>query len=979
MTTETFVFRDKYATYEELEKDKRIYDFMSYRQRLISNDKSIKLYGDDNLSRYNDMKYDFLKQMNPRSIFFDDSIYIGTMVSEAGSDPGFSISDLTDNWEDKIARAIEAENSGLIMAIIIDTAIEEYTLDTLALLTEKYTSFTMLNENLRNLSNQTALDIFGLDNYNLYTTIKNYVLTKFDTAAAISPDEITSYRMAVNVESSNPLDSLLRRLDIKKELEGDKLSLYESIAFNGIRNSLVKPKEDIAPEFVPFFTPDEMEDFGVNSGEVNLYSPEPDNDMVGDIPIAEWFEKYRQTNGYMENSKDWYLTLQKLYSDYDSLKEAAAGEEEYINEGYVLNKSNLYVNFDKFERGEINYCFVTGLSGSGKSTLSKKLASKYNGTVIGLDWFYMIPNTRDYNIMAEKCEPLYDFFMARRPLYFEVQEGRIKGRAYIELLQEFIEYTIHWCGMRRDKKFFIEGIQVFGVVHPSIIKDDPIVFVNSSMLRSMIRSVRRSGVKITMDGDFGWWLNWCIDSEQNFTAFKKAIMKEETISPVDVLNSRKQSILELGWNPELDFNTDILRGAKIRNYEYLKEHLPIVVDLTRYYENYTEDTHSALYEANERLRDIVTSKLKPIYITLSYTGTNFGKLISKWTDSVYTHSSLSLDSTMKKLYTFSTWVKDKKINTGLTVESVDDYIRFNDGSKISVLAVFVTEDQHNKVKEALDYFIAHANETKYSFKNIFNIMINKSVDTGTQLKLVCSQFVDVILKMANINLVSKSSNLVTPKDFYIVDDPKVFKLYDGPAKDYNKMKIDKMIDDLRVKPDTTRLSTTNLENAVDVLYYADTIKKIKGVKLDDDVYKQVIDLLSADTVIKEARLGLNVNKDGDVELTKPKDINAEFFRSNRILKRYKANGNAEGIKYELAKLMYLDTITDKNKGKKEYMDAKARINNTIKTYLEFIAIKEPDFNMSEYYEKSEFYHGKITIGKNTVKSIAALGKALIRR
>jgi adenylylsulfate kinase-like enzyme len=48
----------------------------------------------------------------------------------------------------------------------------------------------------------------------------------------------------------------------------------------------------------------------------------------------------------------------------------------YLDESLLLNEKDIYYNKDKFDSGEINLCFITGLSGSGKSTMSREMAKQ---------------------------------------------------------------------------------------------------------------------------------------------------------------------------------------------------------------------------------------------------------------------------------------------------------------------------------------------------------------------------------------------------------------------------------------------------------------------------------------------------------------------------------------------------------------------------------------------------------------------------
>ena len=92
--------------------------------------------------------------------------------------------------------------------------------------------------------------------------------------------------------------------------------------------------------------------------------------------------------------------------------------------------------------------------------------------------------------------------------------------------------------------------------------------------------------------------------------------------------------------------------------------------------------------------------------------------------------------------------------------------------------------------------------------NILNILIGRARDTG--MSMVCSQFVSYILHKADIKLVDKPDNLVEPKDLSTIVNPRVYKLYEGAAKDYDKKKIDRIFRKLKTKALLIKESLLNL-------------------------------------------------------------------------------------------------------------------------------------------------------------------------
>ena len=65
-------------------------------------------------------------------------------------------------------------------------------------------------------------------------------------------------------------------------------------------------------------------------------------------------------------------------------------------------------------------------------------------------------------------------------------------------------------------------------------------------------------------------------------------------------------------------------------------------------------------------------------------------------------------------------------------------------------------------------------------------------------------------------------------------------------------------------------------------------------------------------VIIEAKLPIQFNKDGDALLTNTfVDFDAEYSSSHKLLLQYAKSKNLEGIKYELARLYYMNYILER--------------------------------------------------------------------
>jgi hypothetical protein len=92
------------------------------------------------------------------------------------------------------------------------------------------------------------------------------------------------------------------------------------------------------------------------------------------------------------------------------------------------------------------------------------------------------------------------------------------------------------------------------------------------------------------------------------------------------------------------------------------------------------------------------------------------------------------------------------------------------------------------------------------------------------------------------------------------------------------------------------------------------------------------------------------------------------------LESYRNANNIEGIKYELAKLWFInDSIEKKLKKRltndeyKELINQRAICLNVFKLNLEYVMQAEKGFNFSDYYNSTPFSDNSIKITANTIK------------
>lgn len=253
-------------------------------------------------------------------------------------------------------------------------------------------------------------------------------------------------------------------------------------------------------------------------------------------------------------------------------------------------------------------------------------------------------------------------------------------------------------------------------------------------------------------------------------------------------NAIKSEISMLGWNTEIPFNEEALE--RVRNSKHTM-HIFREVDA----EDYIKSIHSFNEATYEELKD----KIVPVYICLFSGKALHSRAIEWYTHTEWSHAAMSFDSSMKQMYTFNANnnVSADGKSAGFTIESIEKYWKIDPSIKFKVHALFVTAAQRDMMRDAVDWYIKHQDDTKYSMKTIINIFFKKASDFGNEFKnkteMVCSQFVYTILAIANLKLrVTKDASLVSPGDLDKSIDDRLFSMFIGGIGIYNSKKIDNM-------------------------------------------------------------------------------------------------------------------------------------------------------------------------------------------
>lgn len=278
------------------------------------------------------------------------------------------------------------------------------------------------------------------------------------------------------------------------------------------------------------------------------------------------------------------------------------------------------------------------------------------------------------------------------------------------------------------------------------------------------------------------WINTLNKLYLDYDEIKECGTEEELLA-------RKQSILDLGWNPEVPFTPENRVKASKRINDYIDHCVPRDVFI-----NMDDIVPDDLPDVVE---EAVSKKThKPVFIVLTKGKTPIiSTSIQKVTKSEYSHASISFDHSLKELYSYNF----RKENLGFVMEKLETI----KDVPITVWCFFAESEVVENMKKKVYDFKTH--DTHYDFRMLPRFIRKKDIKPDdNEYNQVCSTFVDTVLKAGNINLV-KDINMPSPADIY--DGIKtrsntIFKVYDGPAGQYNGSRVKKKIDYLLNK-DTT--------------------------------------------------------------------------------------------------------------------------------------------------------------------------------
>ena len=177
----------------------------------------------------------------------------------------------------------------------------------------------------------------------------------------------------------------------------------------------------------------------------------------------------------------------------------------------------------------------------------------------------------------------------------------------------------------------------------------------------------------------------------------------------------------------------------------------------------------------------MSNQNKQLYIVISQTGTLLSRILKQITGAEYNHASISLSRDLERMYSFGRRNPYNPFWGGFVIESprTGTFKRFSE-TKVLVLSVSVTEEQHAELKEMLD--VMWRRRRKYSYNYIGLCLAYFHVVWKQEGCYYCSEFVGELLRKSRVDGTEQlRSSIIQPMQFLRVPHT---LLYCGKLREY---------------------------------------------------------------------------------------------------------------------------------------------------------------------------------------------------
>lgn len=504
-----------------------------------------------------------------------------------------------------------------------------------------------------------------------------------------------------------------------------------------------------------------------------------------------------------------------------------------------------------------------------------------------------------------------------------IVEATIKEEVQKSFLDKVSKDSIYISGL--NPYFTINEMQDMGVFS----EEENFFYPESQKLNLGLSTDRTNTV-------YNWYLNYMarsvgirpeirnMDTLWYQTVYDLMDGLKDMKNPEDIA-SRKQSILELGWNPELPFDEDSVSIGTDRQQKIINEGSGF---------------------------NFINSEKYGIPYLLDENGGRLFISFFHYSDQHYL-VSVGTSTNMKEQYVLSA-------GQFSTIPLYDAL--YNNDSKIDAVEVYciaLSEEQKQSIEDFLPICSRYSN---YSFFSHILNQIGASTLHISNTKLFCIHLINMLYEVCR-----QKGSFVLP--MYV---PTIASLRSDGEPDFI----------YKVYSNTDRFDEEEYES-ISTKAYDDPLYKDNPITEDMDY---ISPFLYMKPVVPLNELAIEFSKDGDILIKKKKTVklDTEYANIHRLMMSYSKAKAYPQMKYYIAKLWYMNLIIEHRlksparlKNKKalsKYYSTRAHILADFKKYFEEILEAEPTFDFKKYYATTPYgKRGGYTIPRSVWITLARMG------
>lgn len=685
----------------------------------------------------------------------------------------------------------------------------------------------------------------------------------------------------------------------------------------------------------PYFTPSELIDMGVH-GNHNFYSNRPDNEsLINKVTVATWFDNYRDMcmdHIFENHTHAWINTLDMLYSDFESIKESKNEEKILARKQSILDLGwNPEIPFNRENRKK-----------------ATKRVNKILDETVARDIFIDLNNVPEDEVVEEIAtssthKPVFLVFVqGKTPIvssgikYFSKSEYSHSGISFTSSLDTVNSYNISGNGVVRES---IKGYK------------DSIVSIMAFFAPNNIIDVMKDKVSDfeshKTEYDFSILLNKVFKIDRKFTDSE---YKQVCSTFVD-------TILHSG---KVDLSKDINIPDPGQLYNAAKSIPNKIIEVYKGPANKYDEK-----KVNRKLSTLLKKKFVSIE-----EGKVLDKIKSKKNDFDYEIAAKTFDILAKTTKDEKKKADAKKkadslrLMKGFTEATLPQGYTLRPANKDDIDYIYECEMQSidssiRNQKKTIDYI---KKDAKDSVKNTKIVMYNNE---RAGMITICDKDKYGYYWIGEIYIEPEHRNKGIGTALLKEQIAKYDKLSLGVAESNTKAK--KLYESLGF-----RVYGHNKEEHHYLMVYEKETAMTESFSILNEVKRFPIEFdKDGNLIIYKARIG---------SLT----FGDEIDDSVQLLQAYRNTNNVEGIKYELAKLWYINDCIEKSLKKrhtndeyKKLIDTRSTCLNVFKQNLEYVMKAEKGFNFSDYYNETPFSDNSIRITSDTIKYTTSLVKSMI--